>query len=147
MYLLTIDCWDVTRRLLTGWHILYLNSPRRERVEISKQRLLWSPGLSANVNMHKLTISTSGDLYAPSMGDLPAGFVYGGFLPQHLWEKSTISVPQSWSCQYRSLLRGWLFTSIMSTILSPTPLHSLICLDKLVSNKATGSACNALDRM
>jgi hypothetical protein len=145
LYLLTDGCWDVTRRPLTGWHILYLNSPRREQVEILKQKLLWSPGLSTNVSMHKLTIFTSGDLYAPSMGDLPAGCVYGAFGPQHLWENPSISVPWSWSCPYRSLWRGWLFTSITSTILSPAPLHSLICLDKLVSNKATGSVCNPLD--
>jgi hypothetical protein len=103
LYLLTNDGWDVTSRQLTGRHILYLNSPRREQVEISKQRLLWSPKLSANVSMNKLTISTSEDLYAPSTRDLPAGCVYGALGPQHFWENSSISVLHSWSCRYRSL--------------------------------------------
>ncbi len=44
-------------------------------MEMSKQRLLCLPGLSAKVSMHKLTIATSGVLYAPSIGDLPAGCV------------------------------------------------------------------------
>ncbi len=147
LYLLTNDGWDVTSRQLTGQNILYLNSPRREQVKISKQRLLWSPRISANVSMHKLTISTSKDLYAPSMGDLPAGCVYGALGPQHLWKNSSISVLRSWSCQYRSLWRGWLSTSFTSTILSHVPLHSFICLDKLKSNKVTGFVCNPLDWM
>ncbi len=129
LYLLTDNCWDVTRRLLTGWHILYLNSSKREQVEISSKRLLWSPRLSANISMHKLTISTSGDLYAPSMGGLLAGCVHGALGPQHLWEISSISVPWYWSCWYRSLWRGWLFTSITSTIFPCTsPLLDLLGL-------------------
>ncbi len=81
------------------------------------------------------------------VGDLPAGCVYGALGPQHLWENSSISVLCSWSCRNRSLWKGWLFTSITSTILSPAPLHSYICLDKLELNRVTGSACNPLDWM
>ncbi len=67
LYCRTNDGWDVTSRQLTGRHTLYQNSPRSERVEISKQRLRWLPGLYANVSIHKLTISTSGDFYDPSI--------------------------------------------------------------------------------
>ena len=69
LYLLTVDgCWEVISRLFTG----RLKSQRREQVDISNHRLLWSPGLSASVSMLKLTISSSRDLYAPSIGELPA---------------------------------------------------------------------------
>ena len=71
LYCFTNECWDVMSCLLTGRHILCLKSPQRERVEILKQRLLWSPGLSANVCRLRLTISISGDEYAPSIRELP----------------------------------------------------------------------------
>jgi hypothetical protein len=41
-------------------------------MDIMKHRLLWSPGLSANVSILRLTIYISGDLYAPSIGEMPA---------------------------------------------------------------------------
>ncbi len=86
------------------------------------------PGLSTNISMQIWTISTSGDLYAPSIGDLLAGCVCGALGPQHLCENSSISVLRSWSCWYKLLCRGWPFTSITSTILLPAPRHSLIRL-------------------
>ncbi len=86
LYLLTDDCWEVTKRLLIGRHILCLKLPSSEWVDMSKHRLLWSPGLCANVSIIKLTMSISKDLYAPSIGDLPAGWLWGAFGPQHLCE-------------------------------------------------------------
>ena len=41
-------------------------------MDTSKQRFLWSLGLSADVNIHRLTISISGDLYALLIGELLA---------------------------------------------------------------------------
>ena len=145
LYLVTKDCWDVTSLLLTGRQTLHLNSPSRVWVEISKQRFMWSPGLSANVNMYRFMISISDDLYAPSMGDLPAGCVYGALGPHHLWENSSMSVWRFWSWRYNSLCSGCPLMSITRTILSPCTLHSFICFDMSELNRDTGSVCRPLD--
>ncbi len=79
-------------RLLTGRKTSNLKSPSSEQVETLMMKDLWSPGLSANNSSPNCTISISGDLYPPLIGDKPDMCVYGGVGPQHLWVNSSSSV-------------------------------------------------------
>ena len=60
---------NITIRQLTGQQTLYLYTPSSDRVDMSRIKDLWSPGLSAKLSMERLT-SPSGVLYPPSIGDL-----------------------------------------------------------------------------
>ncbi len=90
--LLTDDCCKVTSRWLTGQQTLYLYTPRRDLVKIFKTKDQWSPGLSAKFTMLRFRISTSGVLYAPSIGGFPKWCIYSSFGPQHLCVNPSISV-------------------------------------------------------
>ncbi len=92
LYLFTELSWDMTSLRLTEWQTLYLCTPRSECMDTSRMKEQWSPGLSAKVSIARLTISTSSDLYPPSIGNFPEWCVYSSFGPQHLCVNSSMLV-------------------------------------------------------